>query len=155
MRNSVMPGDTATPSRTPSSATTPPIGAQQREAGLRGARLLALADRASSGIDMARMRSRAAATRSGDTPARLSASSSFCGPSQSGAKMVARAWPLRTRSIGARTAEALDVARDARLHGDVQTLVELHRAHRVERRRRRPRAAPSQCGCRGSAAPSG
>ena len=102
IRNSVMPGETATPSRTPSSATTPLAGEIKvyRACAIPVASLWRTS---SGGIDKARVRVRAAVTRSSGAPARFNARSSFCGPSQSGAKTVANAWPLRTRSIGART----------------------------------------------------
>ena len=68
------------------------------------------------------------------TPARLSASSSLCGASHSGANTEASACPLPDALHRCANVEALDVARHPRLHRHAQAFVELDRAHRVERR---------------------
>ncbi len=102
MRNSVTPGETMAPSRTPSSATTPEVGANSVK------RVCAEPDcseraTTSSGIDSSRRRARDASTRACPGWACRMPRYSSSAAAHSGAYSVASACPLRTGASTART----------------------------------------------------
>ena len=102
MRNRVMPDETMAPSRTPSSATTPEVGANSVK------RICAVPDcservTTSSGMDNSRSRARDASISAGPGWACRTPRYSSSAAAHSGAYSVASACPLRTGSSTART----------------------------------------------------